>query len=220
MAQIYLSGIKVLENEVNAGNALANVDKKRREEAGKFIQPKRRAQSLAAGLLIQHGAREFMGDQAPAGIYELSYTELGKPYFTDHPEIHFSVSHSGDMVLCAVSELNVGADIQEWKELTVDIAGKFYHPEEKKYLSGLSPSASEKAFFELWCLKESYIKFTGKGLTQRLDELDFHTVLTQNGVGFFEFTENDTRIRAELIDVPHGYSAAVVEELVPEEEIV
>lgn len=211
MAEIYLSGIRVLENEANVKNALSQVDPARRVQAMQIKDPKKRAQSLAAGLLLQHAAREHLGSEAPAGIYEVATEEKGKPYFKDFPRMHFSLSHSGQMVLVALSDRTVGADIQEWKELKADIAGRFFHPEETAYLRNLPASASEKAFFDLWCLKESYIKYTGKGLSQPLDELDFTSVLQGGGFAAFEFTEDGSRIRAELIEVPHGYSAAVIE---------
>ena len=211
MADIYLSGIRILENEVNAKTALTQVDPARRTAAAQIKDPKKRAQSLAAGLLVQHAARERLGDAAPAGIYEIVTGEKGKPYFKDFPDLHFSISHSGQMVLVALSDRVVGADIQEWKELKADIAGRFFHPKETAYLRGLPASASEKAFFDLWCLKESYIKYTGEGLSQPLDEMDFTPVLQGGGFAVFEFTEDSSRIRAELITAPHGYSAAVIE---------
>ncbi|MBR3515027.1 MAG: 4'-phosphopantetheinyl transferase superfamily protein [Lachnospiraceae bacterium] len=213
MAEIYVSGIRVLENEVNVKTALTQVDPLRRAQAAQIKDPRKRAQSLAAGLLVQHAAREYLGENAPAGIYEILTTEQGKPYFKDFPDLHFSLSHSGQMVLVALSEQQVGADIQEWKELKADIAGRFFHPEETAYLRSLPASSSEKAFFDLWCLKESYIKYTGKGLSQPLDELDFTSVLQGGGFAAFEFTEDGSRIRAELIEVPHGYSAAVIESI-------
>ena len=217
MADIYMSGIRLLEDAGKAKEALDGVDSDRRKKAADCANGKMRAQMLTAGLLVQHGARVMLGDEAPDGIYDFAYTELGKPYFINIPGVHFSISHSGEMAMVAVSDREVGADIQEWRELKSDIAGRFFHPEEKAHLEKLSASESEKAFFELWCLKESYIKFTGKGLTQALDELNFLPVVTGGGYGVFEFTENGTRIAAQLVDAPHGYSAAFVEEVIGDE---
>ena len=212
MADIYISGIHVLEKEENVRRAMTQVDALRRAEALRIREPRKRAQCLAAGLLLQHAAREHLGDKAPAGIYETALEEGGKPYFKNLPELHFFSSHSGQMVLCALSEVRIGADIHEWRELKSDIAGRFFDPAETEYLRHLTPSESEKAFFDIWCLKESYMKFTGKGMAQPMEEQDFTEVLRGGGFAVFEFTEDGTRIRAELLKVPHGYSAAVIEE--------
>ncbi|MBR5421916.1 MAG: 4'-phosphopantetheinyl transferase superfamily protein [Lachnospiraceae bacterium] len=217
MAEIYMSQIKLLEDERNAKEALDGIDGLRKEELKNVSAPKKRAQMITAGLLVQHGAREHLGDQAPDGIYAVARTEKGKPYFTELPDVHFSISHSGNMALVAVSDVNVGADIQEWRELNADIAGRFFHPAEKEHLKHLTPSESEKAFFNIWCLKESYAKYAGGDLLQALEELDFTPVL-EGGFAVFEFTENNDRIRAEILEAPHGYSAAVIEKLVIEEE--
>ncbi len=212
MADIYMASCSLLENEKNVKEALDGVDPKRREEAAATDNVKKRAQILTAGLLIQHAARQFLGDKAPEGIYRVEKDAKGKPYFPDIPEVKFSVAHSGDMAVCAVSSLNVGVDIQEWRQLKADVAGRFFHPAETEYLRKLTPSESEKNFFAIWCLKESYIKYTGEGLGGGLDELDFTPVLP-GGFAVFEFTEGKKSIRAELLEAPHGYTAAVIEEL-------
>ncbi|MCR5250435.1 MAG: 4'-phosphopantetheinyl transferase superfamily protein [Lachnospiraceae bacterium] len=214
MAEIYMASTKLLEDAKNAREALDGVDPLRREQAGRVADVRKRAQILTAGLLLQHGAREHLGDSAPEGIYRVEKNGEGQPFFPDLPEVHFSLSHSGDMALVAVSDVKVGADIQEWRELKADIAGRFFHPAEKEYLEKLAVAESEKDFFALWCLKESYIKFAGGKPLLSIDELDFTPVL-EGGFAVFEFTENNSRIRAELLEAPHGYSAAVIEEITP-----
>ena len=47
---------------------------------------------------------------------DYTYGRLGKPYFKNLPW-YFSMSHSGEYVFCAVSEREVGADIQKCKPL-------------------------------------------------------------------------------------------------------
>lgn len=210
MAEIYMANIGLLKDDKNAREALDGVDEIRRHDATRMADKNKRAQSLTAGLLLQHGAREHLGDAAPAGVYKVEKDEKGRPYFPDLPDVYFSIAHSGDMAVCAVSDVPVGVDIQEWRDMKADVAGRFFHPAEAEHLKHLGGDEYKKDFFALWCLKESYIKYTGNGLSQGLDELDFTSVL-EGGFAVFEFTEDNSRIRAELLEAPEGYSAAVIE---------
>ncbi len=210
MAEIYMSEVRLLEDAKNAKEALDGIDSLRKKELESVKDPKKRAQIITAGLLLQHGAREHLGDAAPAGIYEVERSDNGQPRFKELKDVHFSIAHSGNMALCAISDVPVGADIQEWRSLSADMAGRFFHPAETEYLKHLSPTESEKAFFNIWCLKESYTKYADGKLLQTLEELDFTPALN-GGFAVFEFTENGSRIRAEILEAPHGYSAAVIE---------
>ena len=42
-----------------------------------------------------------------------TYTEHGKPYLSDYSDVHFNISHSGEYVVCSVSDKPVGVDIQK-----------------------------------------------------------------------------------------------------------
>ena len=90
----------------------------------------------------------------------------GKPYFKDMPDLHFSVSHSGDLFVCAFSELPVGVDIQEYKkrpdeaERCRKIANRFFHFDEIDALDADTVSA----FYNIWTAKEAYVKYTGDGI--------------------------------------------------------
>ncbi len=103
------------------------------------------------------------------GVPELlrSKGEHGKPYFCVHPEIRFNISHSGNLVMCAVSDFEIGIDVQEKKCMNTDrIAKKIMSPDEyEKYLT--SPGR-EDFFFRVWVMKESYVKWTGDGITREL----------------------------------------------------
>lgn len=116
----------------------------------------------AAGGLSGHGDLEIRYRTGPNG----------KPYFEELP-LHFSLSHSGSMVMLAISEREIGADVQEitgkdWKKLSE----RFFSEEEKTYLRRLeenSPKRAEDEFHRLWCLKEAYGKWTGEGVGPYLD---------------------------------------------------
>lgn len=106
------------------------------------------------------------------GVPELSRDKgkYGKPCFRIHPEVRFNISHSGDLVICAVSDFEIGIDIQEKSRMNTDrIAKKVMSPDEhKKYLTS---SERQDFFYRVWVMKESYVKWTGDGITRELHSL-------------------------------------------------
>lgn len=77
--------------------------------------------------------------------------DSGKPYFPDRPDIHFSLSHTKTHVLCAVSTSPVGVDIETIRSVTPGVPARVCSADELK----------DFTFFELWVLKESFIKLSG-----------------------------------------------------------
>lgn len=104
----------------------------------------------------------------------------GKPYFQEIP-LYFSLSHSGDAVFLAMSQREVGADIQtatkaDWESL----AKRFYGKQDLEWMEsggGIpvagedncseNPGAQER-FYRLWTKKEAYGKLTGEGVSKYL----------------------------------------------------
>ena len=95
--------------------------------------------------------------------WEIAEREGGKPYFPEHPEIHFSISHSGDYWACAIAPKEVGLDLQEENATAraEKLAKRFFHPHEQAYLK----SVDYRDFTRIWAAKESYLKYTGEGIT-------------------------------------------------------
>ena len=88
----------------------------------------------------------------------------GKPYLAKEPDIHFNLSHSGEWAVCAISSSPVGVDIQHCDEGRRDVASRFFHREEIRYLDSLPQFRRDEGFYRLWTLKESFVKATGRGL--------------------------------------------------------
>lgn len=90
--------------------------------------------------------------------------EHGKPYFSACPEICFSTSHSGQYWACAVTDDGpVGLDIQQIRPARQQaIVTRHFAPEEIAFWR------RGGNFFDLWCSKESYTKYCGKGLSMGL----------------------------------------------------
>ena len=53
---------------------------------------------------------------------KFAYSEYGKPYLSNYPNVHFNVSHSRDYVVCAVFNKPIGVDIQKIGKYDPDVA--------------------------------------------------------------------------------------------------
>ncbi|MCM1188046.1 MAG: 4'-phosphopantetheinyl transferase superfamily protein [bacterium] len=128
------------------------------------------------------------------------YGEKGKPYFADLP-LFFSLSHSGDYVLCAVARQEIGADLQRLQPVDAEkLARRFFSESERLALERCeSGGERQKLFFELWTRKEAYSKLTGEGVAAALGR----DMLTADW-GYFP-----QRVRWISFSPPSGYAAAV-----------
>ena len=87
-----------------------------------------------------------------------SFTPSGKPYLQDYPDFHFNISHSGEFTALALSDSQVGVDIEKLRDINLKIADRYFTDDEKAYVK------DNKSFFYIWTRKEAYLKMTGEGL--------------------------------------------------------
>ncbi len=136
-------------------------------------------ENAAAGLLLDYALR-------PYGLRErdMRYGEnsCGKPYFIDRPDIHFNLSHSGGYAVCAVSDREVGIDVQAYEDFkdVLEIARRYFTAAEYEYVKN-----ANTAFFPLWTRKESLLKALGTGLSGGLSA--YETLRDSVTVGNTEF---------------------------------
>ena len=130
----------------------------RREKLERITAPKAYAESLGAERLLM-AALQDLG--LPAGEpLAVSCGDGGKPALVNGPE--FSLSHSGERVLCALSDRAVGADIQQLRPYNPALVRRFFTAEEGDWLE--VQQERDLAFTLLWGLKESYVKLLGSGI--------------------------------------------------------
>lgn len=92
------------------------------------------------------------------------------------PALEFNVSHSADLVILGITSgraLGIDAESTEARAADIDGLDRYFAPEESAALLSLPPHARRRRFFELWTLKESYIKARGMGLAIALDAFRF-----------------------------------------------
>lgn len=111
--------------------------------------------TLAGRLLLERMIKRIYGKER----FEIKYNKNGKP-LCDF--CFFSISHSGDFAAVAVSDNQVGVDIQ--------IPGGFKKREKYMLFSPVengfvNAENSENRFYTLWTCKEAYIKAEGGTLS-------------------------------------------------------
>ncbi|WP_412515186.1 4'-phosphopantetheinyl transferase family protein [Vibrio cyclitrophicus] len=116
--------------------------------------------------------------------WRFEYGEKGKPSLVAEQQLktglNFNISHSKEHLLIAVCQregksLQLGVDIEHARSSTnIDSIMKHYFSDtELTDLLKLNKEEQRERFFDLWALKESYIKATGKGLATSLRSFSF-----------------------------------------------
>ncbi|MCL1073600.1 4'-phosphopantetheinyl transferase family protein [Shewanella dokdonensis] len=99
-------------------------------------------------------------------------------------KLQFNLSHSQHWLVLAVAEgaapstqIGVDVEVPKAKRNTLEIARHCFAESEWTQLQALASTAATAAFYRLWVLKESYVKATGRGLTQALSAFNFSPVI-------------------------------------------
>lgn len=135
---------------------------------------------------------------------EIIYNEYGKPFLKKIP-LYFNISHSGKWVVCAWSENAIGVDIEKIDKINFDIATSFFCKEEIDYIKSGGKYEQYKKFTQIWTLKESYIKYVGKGLTIPLNSF----CIKKNADCFvIESEENTENLFLKQVEFSNDYYLA------------
>ncbi len=137
---------------------------------------------------------------------KIGYTDKEKPFLQSYPNIHFNISHSGRWVVIAFSSKKVGVDIEKVRKINFGIAKRFYSDEEQKQLFLQTDKKQLDYFFDLWTLKESYLKALGTGLTKSLSS--FTMLHTKGNYSLHEADEKNEAILKQLF-IDRNYKLSV-----------
>jgi 4'-phosphopantetheinyl transferase len=138
----------------------------RYEKAMQLRNPAGRVTSVAAGLFLQQVLWEKYG--IPAAKIKIVLGEQGKPCLMQEgtrQALHFNLSHSGNYVVLAISDENVGIDIECKDDKGLRVAKRCLAEEEYRYIQKQPEEKQMQAFRRIWTMKESFLKYTGTGIS-------------------------------------------------------
>lgn len=145
------------------------------ERAAQFKDERARAQFLSGRALVRQALFDHFGLTPNQASFTRSVS--GKPEIAGRPDLHFNLSHSHELVVCALARQAIGIDVdllaREVNPLA--LAQAYFSPDEVAWITRRGrPSLAR--FMALWVLKEAYLKALGCGLTVALDSIEFSHV--------------------------------------------
>jgi len=180
MIKIYAVSISEKDEPAKFDYILPFLSEERRKKIKSFLHKIDALRSLTGEWIIRTVIQEELGVEEKNILFELK--EYGKPDLKNHRNFHFNISHSGRWVVCVTDNMPVGIDVEEIKPVDFRIAKNFFSEEECRDLFLRKYGERLEYFYDLWTLKESFIKNRGKGLSIPLDS--FTIRVKKEGIEF------------------------------------
>lgn len=160
---------------LGAYQALLNPEEVQRHQ--RFHFDRHRHQFLVARALVRSVLAQYEAMDSGAGL-KFGRNKHGKPHLERGVKsgLQFNVSHCEGMIaLAVVQDKDIGVDVEFLPRKTaIDaLAQRYFSPQEYRELDDLEGQKRRERFFDLWTLKESYVKACGLGLSISLEEFSF-----------------------------------------------
>ena len=176
--KLYLSDIKYFSEDFfeRAGT----VPPQKKKDLASFTHPVSRKEHILAWSMLSFAYQAETGK--PVCAIRLTFSEKGKPYIESDP-FFFSLSHSEGRVICAVGESEIGADVQRIKPVKDGVLKRVLFENERRIYE--ESDNKPLCFTRLWSLKESYLKYTGEGISAGFGSLDFSPFFEKDSFTLF-----------------------------------
>jgi 4'-phosphopantetheinyl transferase len=171
MIKTYASRIPKNADLSQFGDIISHLSDEKRDRVFRFIKKDDALRALVGEKLIRMLISENLGLSIDEII--LKNDKFGKPYLSGSDGFYFNISHSGEFVVCAISSKPVGIDVEQVLPIDFSIAKNYFSPVEYNDLMMQNDSKKLHYFYDLWTLKESYLKARGCGITVPLDSFTF-----------------------------------------------
>jgi len=149
------------------------LDNEERAKAARFVKEEHRTRYAMAQTILRHLLGRYTGLDPKAVAFTRG--PQGKPYLPQS-SLQFNITHSGDLLLaafCTGQEVGVDVEKVEPKRPVLSLARRYYTPSELDWLKTLDDAVQARAFFQLWTLKEAFLKARGTGLSGGLNTFEY-----------------------------------------------
>lgn len=144
----------------------------------RFLVPEPAQTFLAARVVLRTLLSTYCLLDSRQWRFEIN--RWGRPFIANPdapPDLTFNLSHRRGFIVCLIAcGRDIGVDVEDQCSggtPLLDIAERFFSPSEAAALRRLPASRQLGRFYELWTLKEAYIKARGQGLSLGLAKFSF-----------------------------------------------
>lgn len=193
MIKIYTTDVEKMNNENLYLSYYDKVSDYRKEKVDRLRFQKDKALSVAAETLLSIALEN---EGLSFSDIELEKRNNEKPYLKD-VNLFFNLSHSGTKVMCAISDKEIGCDVElidTKKDDIIKIAERYFYG--KEYETIINSNDKLDMFYRLWTMKESFMKLTGLGMALPLS--DFSIEFKKEKIYVNQNVDNNTYYIYEL----------------------
>jgi 4'-phosphopantetheinyl transferase len=178
-------------DDARAARALALLDAAERARLERFRDGDDARRCLLAHALARTTLTRY-APEVPPDRWRFEVNAHGRPEIAGRPTpLRFNLSHTAGLVACAVAlGRDVGVDVEHLfpprfdAQACLEIAAAHFAPSEVADLSAAAPEGRRALFFELWTLKEAYVKARGLGLALPLACVAFDAIAPETRARF------------------------------------
>ena len=148
------------------------------EKAEKLKNRNAQRESIMAGLLLVYALKDYSGlsqkeiidalDSRAHDIESRMIRITGLHNIDSRDALYYSITHSGSYAAVAVSDKEVGIDIETKDDKGFKVTSRMFTEEDKAFIG-----ESQDRFRMVWSLKESFLKCTGEGISVSLNSFTF-----------------------------------------------
>jgi 4'-phosphopantetheinyl transferase len=191
------------------------ISTERWEKTKKYHFEEDKKRSIMAEVILRHALKKNFG--ITRENVQFTTNRFGKPMLKNFEHIHFNLAHSGDWVVCGVSNDPIGIDVEIIKCIDLDIAKSFFTSNEYNVILNQPKDKQIKYFYKFWTLKESYVKAEGKGLSIPLDSFSF--CILPHSIHLFEGNQLSNKYCFRVFNLDDIHTVAVCSKKLSEEAI-
>lgn len=192
-------------NDLNQLEVLKDqLSRERISKIDKYYFTKDKIRSLLAEALV----RFSLCNQYDLKNIEIQfhYSKYGKPSLISEKNIHFNLSHAGEWVVCAIGDTPVGVDVEVIRDSQMPSAHQCFSDHEIQVLYHIPEENQAELFYKIWTLKESFVKYNGKGLNDPFEKFSINIHDNEIELMEDEKINLDVSFLSNKIDCKHWYA--------------
>lgn len=172
MIKVFYGKVEELLDETLFNAYIEYVGERVSSKISKINNIDSKCRTLGGWVLLKYALSELNS----IDLYDnIEYNKFGKPFIKSSEEnkkedFYFNISHSKEYFVCAVSNDEIGCDIEKMRGKMPKIYTKIFHKDELYYIDGFKNHQKIEKFIHLWSMKESFVKCLGIGFSKKTGE--------------------------------------------------